>query len=64
MFSVDDWLQRRCLHFHGNMVMDELYGEDETPFAANPCSKEGDCAEDTFVIRDPVTHGVEERSPA
>jgi hypothetical protein len=23
MFSVDDWLQRECIHFHGYVVMDD-----------------------------------------
>jgi hypothetical protein len=31
--SVNDWLQGRGIDFHGYVVVNDLYGKDETPFA-------------------------------
>ena len=30
---MDDWLQRGCIDFHGHVMVDELHGKDEAPFA-------------------------------
>src|ERR1700684_841844 len=53
--SVDDWLQRGCIHLQGNVAVDELYCKDETEFAGLSNQPTFHAAHRTALNTDPLT---------